>query len=57
MVVINNAAPGPPSGTLARAVVVGDVVGTGALVTVCAWARAGRIKVAAAKAQALPIWL
>src|SRR5262249_18488431 len=29
-----------------------DVVGA-----VCAWARTGRIKVAAAKAQALPIWL
>jgi hypothetical protein len=52
-VVINNTAPGPPSGTLARRTVdVVDVVGG-----VCAWARTGRIKVAAAKAQALPIWL
>ena len=52
-VVINNTAPGPPSGTLFRTVDVVDVVGA----VVCAWARTGRIKVAAAKAQALPIWL
>src|ERR1700751_1596610 len=52
-VVINNTDPGPPSGTLFRTVDVVDVVGA----VVCAWARTGRIKVAAAKAQALPIWL
>jgi hypothetical protein len=51
-VVINNTAPGPPSGTLLTRAV--DVVDVGA---VCEWARTGRIKVAAAKAQALPIWL
>jgi hypothetical protein len=50
-VVINNTAPGPPSGTLLLTGTV-DVVDVGA---VCAWARTGSIKVAAAKAQALPI--
>jgi len=48
-VVINNVAPGPASGTRATGRTF-DVVGA-----VCAWARTGRIKVAAAKAQALPI--
>src|ERR1700751_24512 len=52
-VVINNTAPGPPSGTCATGLTV-DVFDVGA---VCAWTRTGRIKVAAAKAQDLPIWL
>ena len=52
-VVINNATPGPPSGTCTATGLTVDVVDV-----VCAeWARTGRIKVAAAKAQALPIWL